>query len=136
MRQSKETLGRGGRAGRQGVLRFVRDGAVGTGVFVALVVLVAGHTGAQAQVPSGDLVTFTIDSVALGQQLLAQLPLTGEPIYASWLPGNVFRRADPVMATVLLGLVFSILTALNIGFWRHLVQAYASERAVVGRRSR
>jgi hypothetical protein len=43
-------------------------------------------------------------------------------------PNAVFRRTSDTAAWVLLGLSFSLLTALNLAIFRHLRRAYASPR--------
>jgi hypothetical protein len=46
-----------------------------------------------------------------------------------WDPNAVFRRTSNTAAWSLLGLSFSLLTALNLAIFRHLRRAYATPRA-------
>jgi hypothetical protein len=50
---------------------------------------------------------------------------TTSSVYA---PDAVYRRTSATAAWVLLGLAFSLLTALNLSFFRHLRRAYAIPR--------
>ena len=107
---------------------FFIDGAVGLLAFVLIATFVLTDGGAQAGALSADMATLKVGIADLGQQMLAQLPLAAEQASATSLPASVFRRTDHQTAVLLLALVFAALTALNVGFWRHLQSTYAPVR--------
>jgi hypothetical protein len=48
---------------------------------------------------------------------------------SAWAPNAVFRRTSDTAAWSLLGISFSLLTALNLAFFRHLRRTYAPRAA-------
>lgn len=48
---------------------------------------------------------------------------------SAWAPNAVFRRTSDTAAWTLLGISFSLLTALNLAFFRHLRRTYAPRAA-------
>lgn len=112
--------------------QFIADGLLGLAIFLLIAGLIGGDGGARAEAGQR-LVTsplVTVDANDEGGQVLAQLfseGLTERVDSARALPAQSPPDSGWLSrptAQDMLALVFSVLFALNLGFWRHLRRAY------------
>lgn len=116
-------------AGR--MAQFVGDALVGLAIFLLMACLIAGDGRAQGRSSLPDGV-----AEASTSNIPATVALLGEPAgtpltILSMTPersSTGLRRTDAETAQMLLAIVFSLLVALNLGFFRHLRRTYSLTR--------
>jgi hypothetical protein len=117
---------------RRFVLRPILDAAAGGIVFI---LLTAVMTSAPVRACPFSAAFSSLDHTAKPSVLQALAEPGPAPIIeiattsSAWDPNAVFRRTSDTAAWTLLGLSFSLLTALNLAIFRHLRRAYAPPRA-------